>query len=280
MSKRSDIIDGSEAINRQYGLVYTCNLGWLDLGHMNPKEVRPNAGAAAVWRQVQYGGPDATAAWCGWPHGSGNVGCGPGPGGQKRSLDMPIAGRKDTTVRFADGASGFKVVSQQQMGKKLGLGTSVRASFQREYVVRHRLGEVQKRSVALAIFMDVSVGFERMQGKFPYSLASGDSSFSQEDLVSNVIGFYIAIGAVTKAQVLAAARPLSKTAALQIWDRSGSVGSHKNREFTPQLAGDTGYDDGKSCRDECLGQPRSTPAFLSTIRPAAKGDLFIDFPRP
>jgi hypothetical protein len=56
MSKREDIVDGSEAINRQYGLVYTCNLGWLDLGHMNPREVHANAGAAALWRQIQSGG--------------------------------------------------------------------------------------------------------------------------------------------------------------------------------------------------------------------------------
>lgn len=41
MSKREDIVDGSEAVGKQYGLVYTCNLGWLDLGHMNPREVQP-----------------------------------------------------------------------------------------------------------------------------------------------------------------------------------------------------------------------------------------------
>lgn len=277
MSKRSDIVDGSEAIHRQYGLVYTCNLGWLDLGHMNPQEIRPNVGAAALWRQVRSGGPNATAPWCGWPHGRDN--CGPAPGGVKRSLDMPTSARRDTTIRFSDGATGFKVVSIQQMGKKLPLGTSVQANFQREYVVRHGLDEAQKRSVALAIFMDVSVGFERMQGRFPYGLASGDSSFSQEDLVSNIVGFYIAIGAVTKSQVLAAAHPVSKTAALQIWDRNGSVGSNKNREFTPKLVGDTTSDDMQSCRDECMGQPRSTPAFLSQIRPAAKGTWFIDLPR-
>lgn len=193
---------------------------------------------------------------------------------------MPVASRKDTTIRFPDGATGFKVVSAQQMGKRLGLGVSVRGNFQREYVVRHRLGELQKRAVALKIFMEVSLGFERMQGKFPFGLVSGDSSFSREDLVSNLVGFYIAVGTVTKGQVLAAARPVSKSAALQIWDREGSVGSRKNFEFTPQLATNTGHDDGRSCRDECVGQPRSFPAFLSSVTPATKGQLFIDFPRP
>jgi hypothetical protein len=126
----------------------------------------------------------------------------------------------------------------------------------------------------------VSLGFERMQGKFPFGMVSGDSSFSLEDLVSNLVGFYIAIGLATKSQVLNSARPVSKSAALQIWDRDGSVGSRKNREFTPQLSTDTSHDDGRSCRDECFGQPRSLPAFLSSITPARKGQLFIDLPRP
>ena len=278
MSKREDIVDGAEAVGKQYGLVYTCNLGWLDLGHMNPREVRANAGASALWRQIQSGGPDASAPWCGWPHGRQS--CGPGPGNVQRGLNMPMAARKDTTVRFADGSTGFHVVSAQQMGKRLGLGVSVRGNFQREYLVRHGLGEFQKRSVALAIFMEVSLGFERMQGKFPFGMVSGDSSFSLEDLVSNLIGFYIAIGLVTKSQVLDSARPVSKSAALQIWDRDGSVGSRKNWEFTPQLSTNTSHDDGRSCRDECFGQPRSFPAFLSSITPATKGQLFIDFPRP
>jgi hypothetical protein len=278
MSRRDDIVDGSEALSRQYGLVYTCNLGWLDLGHMNPREVQPNVGASALWRQIQSGGPDASAPWCGWPHGRSS--CGPGPGNVARGPDMPVAARKDTTIRFADGATGFKVVSAQQMGKRLGLGVSIRGNFQREYVVRHRLGELHKRAVALAIFMEVSLGFERMQGKFPFGMVSGDSSFSLEDLVSNVVGFYIAIGAATKAQMLNAAHPVSKNAALQIWDRDGSVGSRKNRDFVPQLSANTGSDDGRSCRDECFGQPRSFPAILSSITPATKGQLFIDFPRP
>jgi hypothetical protein len=278
MSKREDIIDGAAAIDVNRGLVYTCNLGWLDLGHMDPRELRPHVGATALWRQIQSGGPDATAPWCGWPHGRQT--CGPGPGNVTRGVHMPVAARKDTTVRFADGATGFKVVSAQQMGARFGLGISIRGHLQREYVVRHGLGQLQKRAVALSIFMEVSLGFERMQGSFPFGMVTGDSSFSLEDLVSNLVGFYIAIGAVTKAHVLNAARPVSKTAALQIWDRDGSVGSRKNREFVPHLTADASYDSGRSCNDACIGQPRSFPAFLSSVRPAAKGQLFIDFPKP
>jgi hypothetical protein len=246
---------------------------------MNPQEIRPYVGAGALWRQIQAGGPDASAPWCGWPSGR-TVSCGPADGGIARDLSMPKDARKDTTVRFADGATGFKVISIQQMGSKLGFGMALYANHQREYLVRHGLTMEQRRAVALAIFMEVSLGFERMQGRFPYGLVSGDSSFSQEDLVSNVIGFYIAVGAVTKAQVLQAAHPVPKAAALEMWDRDGPVGTHKNKQFVPMLSPNTSYSDTHACRDACLNQPGVPPAFLSNIVPAAKGGLFIDFPKP
>ncbi|MDB5246766.1 MAG: hypothetical protein JWQ40_1160 [Segetibacter sp.] len=37
MSKRIDIIDGSKAVSKIYGLIYTCKCGWIDLGHANPE---------------------------------------------------------------------------------------------------------------------------------------------------------------------------------------------------------------------------------------------------
>ena len=49
MSRRSDIIDGSDrCITRDitYGLVFTDNLGWIDLGHANP------GGAEHLWSQM------------------------------------------------------------------------------------------------------------------------------------------------------------------------------------------------------------------------------------
>lgn len=49
MTKRSDIIDNSDRyITRDTpkGLVYTDNLGWIDLGHANP------TGAERLWQQM------------------------------------------------------------------------------------------------------------------------------------------------------------------------------------------------------------------------------------
>ena len=40
MSKRSDIIDGKDAANSLYGLVYTEVLGWIDLGHAQGMDIR------------------------------------------------------------------------------------------------------------------------------------------------------------------------------------------------------------------------------------------------
>jgi len=49
MTKRSDIIDNSDRYitrNTPTGLIYTENLGWIDLGHANP------TGAERLWQQM------------------------------------------------------------------------------------------------------------------------------------------------------------------------------------------------------------------------------------
>ena len=46
MTKRSDIIDGSNTNGRKYGLIYTKRCGWIDLGHANPE------GANALWQKI------------------------------------------------------------------------------------------------------------------------------------------------------------------------------------------------------------------------------------
>lgn len=50
MTKRSDIIDASEAYGpdgriRKYGLIYTERCGWVDLGHASPES------AQGLWSQ-------------------------------------------------------------------------------------------------------------------------------------------------------------------------------------------------------------------------------------
>ena len=40
MSKRNDITDGIFATTKKYGLVYTEELGWIDLGHAQGQDAR------------------------------------------------------------------------------------------------------------------------------------------------------------------------------------------------------------------------------------------------
>lgn len=160
------------------------------------------------------------------------------------------------------GASGFKVTYRQEM-RRYGIS----AGTTRDYFVRRGLTTAQKESVALAIFMEVSVGFETVQGSFPWSWVSSrsrDSSFSEEDLVSDLIGFYVAVR--PGIDVRALCNPVSRQASLDVWDRWGSVGSHKNESFTPNF---------HPC-DECRGAGRF-PAAFQQITPATKGTLFRDW---
>lgn len=49
MSNRKDIIDGSLAHSRSYGLIYTEVLGWIDLGHAQGSDIR------SLWGQMLRG---------------------------------------------------------------------------------------------------------------------------------------------------------------------------------------------------------------------------------
>lgn len=258
MSKREDIVAGSEAMTKSYGLVYTCNLGWLDLGHMDPKSTRPHTGATALWKEINVGGPDVR--YC--------------SGTQRQICNMPSMASNHPAVKFSDGIStGFKVIYKQEMSKRI-FGTKLSSGISREYIVRHNLTGNERKSVALAIFMEVSLEFEKHQEHFPKYIT--DSGFSQEDLVSNLIGFHIAVGTVTKSQVIAMAKPVSKETALAIWDRNGSVGSNKNRGFKPMYSPDTSMTTRTACIDECGSHSPRAPEFLNTIQPAKKGVLFAN----
>lgn len=258
MSERRHVIDGEEAIAKDYGLVYTCNLGWLDLGHMNPTSSRPHTGASSLWKEINAGGPDVRQCL----------------GTHRQICTQPSNTHRFPAVTFADGkTTGFKLIYLQDMQKRK-FSMTVSSGIKREYIIRHDLSISERKSVALAIFMEVSLEFEAYQEFFPKFIT--DSGFSQEDLVSNLIGFHIAVGTVTKSQVLAMAKPVSKTTALSIWDRNGSVGSNKNRGFKPLFSPDTWAITDKACVDECAGIVPRAPEFLSSITPAKKGELFMN----
>lgn len=212
MSERNDIIDGSEAAGRKYGLIYTRQCGWVDLGHANP------ASAKKLLRKL--------------------------------SLNNNGVGNKPR-----------KIIYSQMMGNKY-----VKLGVRKSYIIKQSLTPTEKKSVALSIFFDVSNDFERFQGNWLFRYFT-NSSYSAEDLVSNLIGFYRA--ASPGRNYIQLCEPVSKDIALDIWDKFGSVGENKNRTFGPYL-----YPVNPNSKNGPMSVV--TPWFLRTIKRSQKGFLFID----
>ena len=153
----------------------------------------------------------------------------------------------------------FKVSYSQKMGNK-----HIKVGIQKKYDIKKGLSLKDKKSVALAIFLDVSKNFEAMQGNWIFKHFT-NSSFSAEDLVSNLIGFYRAVE--PGKQYIQLCEPVSKDIAVGIWDKFGAVGTNKNIRSIPfiyPLPGQTN------------AGPMSAmlPQYLNTITPAKQGNLF------
>ena len=179
---------------------------------------------------------------------------------------------------ITQGAPCFRVYYKQSMGKTSanpiikGLftfdgKTLFRVSRAGYYLVKKRLPIKTKEEVALRIFLDVSYGFEKMQAGFPFFLSSG---FSQEDLVSNLIGFYSAVRGLGEAHVQQLCQFTSKKASLEVWDNSikdGKIGDVKNKDYTkPNFY---------QC-SECKSTPQF-PHVLKSIKRAGFGSDCIEY---
>ena len=101
-----------------------------------------------------------------------------------------------------------------------------------QFYVKQGLEEAQKERVALYIFWRVSMQFELLQGEPPWSLAT-NSSFAEGDLVSNLLGFYMAVKGYTKEQIYEWCDVRSKTESEHQWKLQGGLG--KNYFWTPML---------------------------------------------
>ncbi len=247
MSNKADIETGR--------LVSTCNCGWLDRNHLEDPSACPFVGAKNPWKPFVDEKVSLVNGWCMEPTSD--------------QLSPFVQGyrsyRAQAEARFPDGSPGFNVTYKQDMG---GYGPTF--GIDRSYLVRFDLTHSQKKSVALTIFMaPFSRGFDAYQANRFWRWFT-DSGFSQEDLVSDLLGFHVAIGEVTQRQVLDACQPVSKAASLAVWDANGVVGNHKKKTFDPML-----IDQPPS---ECVGQPKAFPLQFKKITPVSKGKLFVDFP--
>lgn len=275
MSKRKDILDGTKISNlvKKYGLIYTCNCGWVDLGHLNPENQRKEIGATNLWKQINTGG---TKAFTYNPHLIPKhlfPLLFPFPLGGSPSLSLVLEEipdeDKEIPYKFQDGKTGFLVHYRQDHA-----GYPLKPGREGNYIVKHGLSMEQKKSVALSIFMEVSKRFEDFQKFIGLGGLITDSGYSQEDLVSNLIGFYIAVGEVNRLNILKKCHPVSDKAAFSIWDRDGAVGKNKNTDWKPKYADDVYIETDTQCKVECAKQPKLFPNELQTIKPATKKGLW------
>lgn len=243
MSKRGDIIDGTKTSNwsKKKGLIYTCNAGWIDLGHLNPYNSRPEIGAGNLWKNIVQEG-----------------------------MSAEIAKTKKSGLTFKDGSDGFALVYRQDHA-----GYPFKPGKEGRYIIKNGLNLLQKQRVALSIFMEVSTRFEGFQNMLGLMRLT-DSGFSQEDLVSNLIGFYIGIGSITQIAALKACKPVSDRTARKIWDSEGAVGKNKNKAWTPKYALSTCHDGPSQCIDECGSSPPVFPRIFQSVKPIPKGTFHAE----
>jgi len=100
----------------------------------------------------------------------------------------------DITNLSSQGDRSYELVRYSQHQEYNGIKTWVT----KEYLVKTKLTTKEKESVALAIFLDVSLSFEEHQS---WSDFLTKSSYSDPDLFSNVVGFYRAIRWYTRKDI-------------------------------------------------------------------------------
>lgn len=259
-----------QRVGNRRGLTYTCNCGWLDLGHMDPSSSQPFVGASDLWRQLQN---ENNGLHCLYYITGGQV----IPSSSSHYMRVEANGQcfRPNFIQSSLGGlhgpffgPGFLVNYTQQVPSRLG--------YHGRFLVRPGLSEHVKKRIALTIMLRVSFAFEDLQSFADLlGLASG-SGYAADDLTANVIGLLIAMGEVTLEEALGQCREVSKDAALHLWD-TNERGLHRNYD-RPIIHSDTrtpcgtNQDGSVQMCDECAGQPKSPPAFLTRIQPMSNDE--------
>ena len=128
------------------------------------------------------------------------------------------------------------------------------------------LKTTEMESAALGIFLAASHQFERLQGAFPFGVVSGTSSYSPEDLVSNLVGFYGAFRQIPQSTLRTMCGEVSVKESFRIWDEHlpNGLGGLKNRTTRPILF--------PSREDP---QDTAFPALFMSIAAAPEGALWV-----
>ena len=219
------------------------------------EDIAPNANG---WRRLSY---TCRCGWVDWGHAL------PGAAASlKRMIDMESSdwpGLSKVPVSYL-GHPAYIL----DFGLAMGAGP-ITVSRRRHWVVRKGLDPQQKRRVALGIYLRASHDFEQLQGSFPFSLVTGGSSYSPEDLVSNLIGFVRAYNGYDDTRMRALCGEVSVDESYRIWDEhlpQGLAGL-KNRTTQPI----------RFPSRECSVNPGETsfPQVLSQFRAEPAGALWV-----
>ena len=105
------------------------------------------------------------------------------------------------------------------------------------YFVQDGLSLPERESVALGIWMEISERFEQHQASLPSSIAT-KSGFSGEDLVSDLLAFYMAVRGISVKTMKRYCRAVPPDESRLIWDRiyvktGKGIGDFKNHRWEP-----------------------------------------------
>jgi RHS repeat-associated protein len=175
-----------------------------------------------------------------------------------------VNGRGQQSLR----GGGHRVIFSETAGITIS-GVPIRKGVVGDYFVKNNLSLSDREAVALGIFKEVSEAFEASQGGFIQNWVM-HSSFSEEDLVSNLIGFYIAVKGYSRSDVESWCKVVkSPQTNHKIWRSGGAPGS--NRNWTPVFHSNATRK--ASC---CKGKPQ-WPSQFGVIKAAPKGILYRDW---
>lgn len=208
------------------------------------------------WRRLSY---TCRCGWVDWGHAL--------PGGAKtlkkqmeaELADWPLLGQMKV---FLEGAPAYIV----NYGQGMGAGP-IKVATTRHWIVRKGLSPAQRQSVALAIFMQASMNFEDLQGSFPFSIKTAGSSYSMEDLVSNLIGFHAAFSTMSQDQLRQLCGEVSVKESYRLWDGHlpNGLGGIRNRSFRPILF---------PC-NECASGSTAFPGLFTSVSAEPAGTLWV-----
>lgn len=165
------------------------------------------------------------------------------------------------------GAPAFMVYFSMAAGRP-----SIKVGTGGYWAVRKGLSQDEKQRIAYYIFRSTSLDFEDLQGTFPFSWMS-DSSYSLEDLPSNVVGFYAAYNGKSQDDMrkLCGETTVAESQAVYKANFSDGIGKVKNNTFDPKF-----YDCSACPKPHAFAKPIDD---MTTISPGALYCKMLDNPR-